>query len=103
MWIATRASFLSIVRHDSLPRTLLVRARRRDDIVNIWPEAVVVATPHADYGFRAAISEAAVIEAVTEQINEIGYTTDFKGGIEDPTRHAAYLNAWRAFLSLAHR
>jgi hypothetical protein len=103
LWILTRTSFLSIVRHEHDATLLLVRARRVTDITTLWPEAEVAATPSADYGFRAAIPEDQVVAAVTEQLRAIRYTTDFKGGVKDSVRHDAYMKVWGALRALVQK
>jgi hypothetical protein len=101
MWILTRSSFLSVVRHDHDPALMLVRARQQSDITTLWPRAEVLATPNADYPFRAAIPEADVVTTIAEQLHSISYTTDFKGGVKDRTRHDAYMRVWSALRALA--
>src|SRR5204862_106687 len=81
MWLFTRDSYCSIVRHSDNPNQLLVRARQEDDIQRLWPDARIEATPDADYPFRAAIDEHDVVSAVGVALRAIRYTTDFKGGV----------------------
>ena len=103
MWILTRQSFVSVVRHDTDPTLLLVRARRGSDLTTLWPDAEVIATPDADYGFRAAIPEGAVVAAVGAELRGISYKTDFKGGIREQGRHDAYMKVWSALRALTRR
>jgi hypothetical protein len=96
MWIFTRESFLSIVRdHDDQSR-LLVRARRQEDILRRWPDASVLATPGADYGYRASVAEHEVVRVMADALRAIDYETDFKGGVRERDRHDAYLRVWSA-------
>jgi hypothetical protein len=101
MWILTRESFVSVLRHADEPDQMLVRSRRKSDIIELWPDAHVVATPTADYEFRAAVPEAEVIAAMSRKIHDIDYTTDFKGGANSRKRHDAYMRVWSALKALA--
>lgn len=103
MWILTRESFLSIVRDRGASDRLLVRGRIAEDISRLWPDADIIGTPEADYGFRSSIPESRVIEAITEELKAITYTTDFKGGVRDRSRHDAYLAVWTALRQLRLR
>lgn len=101
MWLFTRDSYVSIVRYRTKPDHLLVRARTAEDITRLWPNATVEATPRADYQFRAAISEDDVATEVDKALRSIRYTTDFKGGVKEPSRHDAYLKVWQAMRGLS--
>ena len=96
MWLFTRDAFVSVVRHETDHALLLVRARRKEDITALWPLAQVIATPGADYPFRASISEIEVVDAFSRAIRAIEYTTNFKGGAADSRRHETYARVWQA-------
>jgi hypothetical protein len=96
MWLFTRDSFCSIVRHAENPNQFLVRARRAEDIKQLWPKALVQHTPDADYAFRAAVDQDDVIAAVGATLRDIRYKTDFKGGVAERARHDAYSRVWSA-------
>jgi hypothetical protein len=55
---------------------------RQDDITRTWQDAEIVATPEADYGFRAPIPEAEVSDAMTRLLHDIDYTTEFQDGVK---------------------
>jgi hypothetical protein len=99
MWLFTRDSFVSIVRHATESEKLLVRARVAGDIESLWPSATVVADPEADYLFRAVVPEDIVADRLARAVREITYTTNFKGGV-NADRHHAYLEVWAAMLKL---
>jgi NAD(P)-dependent dehydrogenase (short-subunit alcohol dehydrogenase family) len=79
MWIFLKDSFLSIVDKGGDGTTLLVRARKRGDIENVFPNAKVVEGGGTDYGFRARIHREEVAQAILWLLSEkSSYST---GGI----------------------
>ena len=56
MWVYLNNSFLSIVENMDDSRLPHVRARKKDDIEAVFPDADVLATPAGDYKYRADIS-----------------------------------------------
>ena len=86
MWIYIINSFLSILRPDRHEETLLVRARRENDIEAIFPDAVVRATPERDYAFRAEINAEEVALAMAEAAGSIDYG-NFKNSVQSMDRH----------------
>ena len=93
MWIFLNNAYLSIVRHRERPDHLLVRARNNGDIQAVFPQAEVDITPHADYLFRAVISEDEVINAISWEVSEIDYD-NFKNSIVDQRYHDACMGVW---------
>jgi len=93
MWIFLNNAYLSIVGHREQPDMLLVRARNLGDIEAVFPKAVVLTTPHADYLFRAVIHRAEVKEVIAAEIFDIDYD-NFKNSIVDDRYHDACMNVW---------
>lgn len=93
MWIFLKDSFLSIVDKGGDGTTLLVRARKRGDIENVFPNAKVVEGGGTDYGFRARIHREEVAQAIADSIRSIDYP-NFKNTVGDRSRHVAYLGVW---------
>jgi len=101
MWIFFNNSFLSVVDpSDGVSNKkgkLLVRARYKGDIENVFPDAIVVETPKRDYLYRAMISREKVAEAVANSIKNIDYD-NFKNSIPTDNdwfwRHNLYLDVW---------
>jgi len=60
MWLFTLNSFVSVVRHRDEPEKLLVRARRREDLLELlgrkWAESIFE-DDFADYRFRVIMLE----------------------------------------------
>jgi len=101
MWIMLKDSFLSIVRDkEAVTDTLLVRARKRADILAVFPGAKVRSTPKRDYQFRADVTRAEVAKALVDQVFAIDYD-NFKHTVEDPARHAAYARIWTTMFDWA--
>ena len=94
MWICLKDSFLSIVKDpEATSDTLLVRARRAEDIMAVWPGAVVRSTPKRDYQFRADITRKEVAAALVDLVYDIDYS-NFKNTVTDKDRHLAYAKIW---------
>ena len=92
MWIFANDAFLSIVAHRHKDM-LLVRARKEEDLRNVFPHAQISATPRRDYQFRAVVKRRDVEKAMTRELRRIDYT-NFKDSIADPERHDACSAIW---------
>jgi hypothetical protein len=92
-WIMLSDCFLSIVFKDCAADELLVRARRRNDIGRVFPDAKVTKDTKADYLYRAVIPKAAVMAAIGAQIEAIDYP-NFKETVKNDLLHRCYLNVW---------
>ena len=103
MWIYLNNSFLSIVKpsDNNEPGILMVRARIRSDIEQVFPDAEIIHTPMRDYPFRAFIECKKVAEAMADQVLSIDYG-NFKQSTTDIHRHDIYSRVWMATRSL-HR
>lgn len=93
MWIFLNDAFLSIVAHRDRPDDLLVRARVQGDIEKVFNGVVVIASPMADYPFRAVVDRRIVAGAILARVAGIDYD-NFKGSVADDGRHNAYLDVW---------
>ena len=97
MWLFTSNSFVSVVadRDDTQSSRLLVRARIKGDIDQLFPDAEVMETLLADYRFRAWIDRQAVSNAFTKQVEGLTYT-NFKNSVKDKERLKPLMHVWRA-------
>ena len=93
MWVFLSNAMLSVVDKGGDGPTLLVRARRREDIKRVFPKAKVQAGGGTDYPFRARIDREVVAQRVAEAVREIHYP-NFKATVAEDDRHAAYLRVW---------
>jgi len=95
MWLFLNDGFISVVANRDDDQTLLVRARRADDIERIFgADTPVVVTPAADYRFRAVIPRAVVAQVLADHIQKIDYP-NFKNSIRDESYHDAALRVWQ--------
>ncbi len=101
MWIAFNNSFLSIVKNRDNNSELLVRARVKGDIENIFPSANVFEDELADYRYRAFIDKRLVSEEISTNLLNIDYD-NFKNSVDwsDQKRKQAYSRVWSALLEL---
>jgi hypothetical protein len=78
VWVFTEGAYLSIVRHRDSERLLLVRARERRSLEDFCSgaevdEALIEATPAADYPFRVACPDQAVTKFLAGAVAAIRY------------------------------
>lgn len=101
MWVFTRGSFLAIAQHREDPSLILVRARRREDILRMFPEARVENHPAGGYPFHASVSRDTVALRVANLIQELDYP-DFTAAVPETGRQKAYraasakMEAWES-------
>lgn len=93
MWIALNDGFVSIVKHRDKPGVLLVRARRKGDIENVFPGARTWEDAKADYRYRAEIYALDVAQTIFTRITGIDYD-NFKNSVGSRELHDAYLSVW---------
>jgi hypothetical protein len=95
MWIFLSDSFLSIVdKGDKSGRTLLVRARRKGDIENVFPKAKVIESGGTDYEYRSRIDREEVALRIADEVRGVQYP-NFKSTVKEPNRHDAYMDVWQ--------
>lgn len=100
MWICLNNSFLSIVASRDNKNELLVRARRQNDIENVFPNVSTFEDKHADYRYRAFIPKEVVADVIRDYIvNNITYS-NFKNSVHDYKLHDAYLDVWQTMYNL---
>ena len=95
MWIQLNNSFLSIVQNRNNDSELLVRARVKGDIENVFPKANVFEDVKADYKYRAFLTKQNVADVIKNKINAINYD-NFKNSVsrKDLNRISSYSNVW---------
>ena len=86
MWLYSKDNFLSIVEDHDDPDMLLVRARFRGDIEDIFPAADVIEGGGTDYLFRAWVKRTDVADAVRAQVMNIDYP-NFKSANNSSRQH----------------
>ena len=100
MWIFLSNAMLSIVDKGGDGSTLLVRARRREDLTRGFPQAKVQAGGGTHYPFRARIDRDEVALRLAEAVRDIHYP-NFKSSLNEDDRHAAYLRVWADMAAFA--
>ena len=93
MWLGMSNAFLSIVAHRDKPDHLLVRARKKGHIENIFPDCNVSRTPDADYRYRAVIERSIVSQVISDQIESTDYD-NFKNSVNNSSLHDVYMAMW---------
>jgi hypothetical protein len=101
MWIFLTDAMLSIVDKGGDGSTLLVRARRREDISRVFPDAQIQKGGGTDYLFRARIDREEVALRLAEAVRGIHYD-NFKSAVAEDDRHDAYLRVWADMAAFAN-
>lgn len=100
MWLCTPNSFLSIVHKEPCrPNELLVRGRRREHVLAVFPDAVVRESDGTDYRFRAIVSRDDVAMALVELAYGINYG-NFKDQVKNRPLHDAFMGVWSVMAKL---
>lgn len=102
MWLFSETGFVSIVAHDSHDDLLLVRARRRKDLIGFLKHCShsktylkrIRKTPDADYAYRVNVKRDIAAVGIADIVSDIPYT-NFKDYVHDGSdRDWVYLNIW---------
>ncbi len=101
MWIASKNGFFSIVQHRDDQEQVLVRARVKKDLAEIFPEARILHTPGGDYHWRVFSSKKEMGEILLRQMEELDYP-NFKGKIAKTPNQADKLDAYHHIWSIMH-
>ena len=95
MWIFLSDAFLSIVDKGGDGSTLLVRARKPEDIKRVFPDADVSKGGGTDYLYRARIDREQVAQRIADAVRQTTYP-NFKSSVKERRRHHAYMRVWDA-------
>lgn len=95
MWIFLNNAFVSAVQNYNDPDQLVVRARKRNDLVELFPHRPIISTPSNDYAFRCYVDKHDLAKVVVDRILGIDYS-NFKASVPDRYRHDAYMDVWTA-------
>lgn len=99
MWISLSDAFLSVVAIPNQPELLKVRARRKGDIEQVFPNAVVERTPGRDYLYRTEMPRNVVSSVIAGSLEAIDYD-NFKNSVKDDRLHSAYSSVWATMSKL---
>lgn len=104
MWVFIPGAFVSIVAHREDRETLIVRARRREDLDKFfgvlgvglgWEVPEIFETSRADYPFRVYAPRDRVVEAMELHTAQIAYD-NFKAAPANAKRQGMLHRVWVA-------
>jgi hypothetical protein len=101
MWFCFNDGFCSAVQDRADPDGLVVRARRRKDIENIFPDKEIIVGGSTDYNYRVFCSKKEFAKLVSESIMNIEYG-NFKNSVIDNDLHHLYEDFWRLHYNYQH-
>lgn len=93
MWICFNDGFVSAVEHRDSSDLLMIRARRRDILQNLFPNEHLIEGGSTDYQYRVVVSKAVFGDVVSKHISEVSYP-NFKDSVEDHELHELYEKFW---------
>jgi hypothetical protein len=94
VWICFNNSFVSIVQDKTQPHKLMVRARAKEHLLNLFgPKAQIIETPDADYRWRVLTTRRRVTQLMSDAIASLDYP-NFKDSVEDDRLHRMYARWW---------
>jgi hypothetical protein len=96
MWIGLNDGWLSVVKNENDEETLLVRARKKEHLTNVFPHCDWFTDKNADYRYRAYIDRKEVAQQITERILNIEYP-NFKASVKNSRLKAIYNDVWTNF------
>ena len=94
MWLCFNDGFLSVVVDKKDPARLMVRSRRRADLVAVvGADAEIIETPNNDYRWRSFVSREQFAKIVADRVSRIDYS-NFKNSVSDHDLHELYMDVW---------
>ena len=94
MWICLNDGFVSVVADKGDSKRLMVRARRKQDLINICgADAEVIENAGTDYRWRTFVDRRAFASLVAARVGDIRYT-NFKNSVSDHDLHEMYFDFW---------
>jgi len=94
MWICFNDGFVSVVADKNDPGRLLVRARRKKDLLNVCGDSVkVLENAGTDYRWRAFVDRRSFSALVAARVEKIDYT-NFKNSVKGADLHDLYMKFW---------
>jgi hypothetical protein len=96
MWIVMNDSYVSIVEDRTNEQNVVVRARVREDLENLFAvnASDIIETDNSDYRFRLFLDRKFVADIVRQRIETIDYD-NFKNSVKEPWRKQAYTKIWQ--------
>ncbi len=98
MWVCFNNAFVSAVADPKRPGMLKVRARKREHLARLFPDAQITASSTTDYRYRVFVTKTHFSELLARKAMEIDYG-NFKSSVKDRRLHDLYLDFWRLHLN----
>lgn len=80
MWVILNNSFVSAVQHFNDESKLMIRARKKEHLVVVFPEEEVYQDLPSDYPYRVVVSKEKFAKVLAEEVERIDYH-NFKSSI----------------------
>jgi hypothetical protein len=93
MWFCFNDGFLSAVADKRDPMRLMVRARRKKDLLNVFGDVEIIKNAGTDYRWRTFVDRKAFAALVAARVEKINYP-NFKNSVGDQDLHDLYLDFW---------
>lgn len=94
MWLCFNNAFVSAVADRDDRNRLVVRARRRDHLENLFgKDAEIVVLTDADYKYRLFVERSVVADLTHKALMGISYD-NFKNSVQDDDLHDLYADFW---------
>jgi hypothetical protein len=93
MWVLFNDGFVSAVQNPSDRNGLVIRARRKEHLENIFPGEPVVVNGGTDYKYRIKVSKKLFADVLANRANDIDYG-NFKSSVADDELHDLYAGFW---------
>jgi hypothetical protein len=93
MWISFNDGFISAIQDHKDVDGLVVRARRKEHLENIFPGLEIFTGIGSDYEHRVFIKKAKFATILAKRAGDINYT-NFKSSVKDDDLHRLYMRFW---------
>lgn len=94
MWLCFNNAFVSVVEMSNDPSKLMVRARKREHLVNLFgPTAQIKTSYHTDYKYRVFVDRSDFAKFLSSKVMEINYS-NFKDSVKDVELKSLYGDFW---------
>lgn len=93
MWIFLNSGFISVVQDRRDSEKLVIRSRRPEVLMRLFPKEKILLNREADYRYRVFVRRAQLGAALCREIIALDYP-NFKDSIQDSETRAFYHGIW---------
>src|SRR4051812_10591751 len=94
MWLCFNNAFISAVADRNDPNRLVVRARRREYLENLFGQSMeIVVSTDSDYKYRVFVERGLLADLAHKTLMSLSYD-NFKNSVEDDDLHDLYADFW---------